>query len=176
MVVYDALACNSIWINHYLDLGVDVVVRIKKNKNNSLKEVKWITNKQDPVETWTDEKGFESIKVYDSVFEMDNVIQPLRFVKFAMKYSNKKRSQIMIVTTCMDMNLMTVFKMIKARSDVENIFDNLKNECNLEHYYVHGGNGMEAILYLIFIANNLMQLFLVRRLKNKYETQREAVV
>lgn len=94
-----------------------------------------------------------------------------------MKYPNKKRSQSMIVTACMNMSLKTLFKMIKARWDIENcIFNNLKNECNLEHYYVHGGNGMEAILYLIFIANNLMQLFLVRRLKNKYETQREAVV
>ena len=38
-----------------------------------------------------------------------------------------------------------------------------------------GGNAVEAILYLIFIANNIMQLFLVRRLKGKYKTQREIV-
>jgi len=31
VVVYDALACNSVWINHYLDLGVDVIVRAKNN-------------------------------------------------------------------------------------------------------------------------------------------------
>ena len=175
IVVYDALACNSIWINHCLDLGVDVVVREKKNKNNSLKEVKAKTNKQDPTEIWTDEKEFESIKVYESIFEMDNVNRPLRFIKFAMKHSNKKRSQIMIVTTNMDMSLKTLFKMIKARSDVENVFNNLKNECNLGRCYVHGGNAVEAILYLIFIVNNLMQLFLIRRLRNRYQTQREIV-
>ena len=34
VVVYDALACNSLWIiNHCIELGVDVVVRAKKNKN-----------------------------------------------------------------------------------------------------------------------------------------------
>ena len=54
-------------------------------------------------------------------------------------------------------------------------FNNLKNECNLNHCYVHGDNGVEAILYLIFIANNLMQLFLIRRLKKNYKTQREMV-
>jgi len=149
IVVYDVLACNSIWITHCLDLGVDAVVRVKKNKNNSLKEVKAKTNKQDPIETWTGENEFDSIKVYESIFEMDNVDQPLRFVKYAMKYPEKKRSQIMIVTTNMDMSLKTLFKMIKARMDVENVFNILKNECNLGHCYVHGGNSVEAILYFL---------------------------
>ena len=82
---------------------------------------------------------------------MDNVDRPLRFVKFAMKYPDKKRSQIMIATTCMDMSLKTLFKIIRARWDVENCtFNNLKNECNLGHCYVHGGNAVEAILYLLF--------------------------
>ena len=36
-------------------------------------------------------------------------------------------------------------------------------------------NADEAVLYLIFIANNIMQLFLLRRLKRHFETQREIV-
>ena len=158
-VVYDSFACTSIWINHCLDLDIDAVVRVKKNKNNSIRQVKREVNKQDPVEVWTDEKELKSVKVCESEFMMDNVDQ--------------KRSQIMIITTNMDMSLKTLFKMIKARSDVDNVFNNLKNEGNLEHYYVHGGNGVEAILYLIFIANNIMQLFLIRRLKKRYKMQRE---
>jgi len=106
----------------------------------------------------------------------DNVEKLLRFIKFAMKHSDKKRSQIMIVTTCADMSLKTLFKMIRVRWDVENcIFNNLNTECNLEHCYVHGDNAVETILYLIFISNNLMQLFLIRRLKRNYKTQREMV-
>ena len=176
VVVYDALACNSVFINHCIDLGIDVVVRVNKNKNNSNRQVKIEVNKQDPIEVWTDEKGIESIKVYEKTFEMDNVDRPLRFVKFAMKYSDKKRSQIMIVTTNMDMSMKTLFKMIRARWCIENsTFNNLKTECGLEHCYTHGGNAVEAILYLIFIANNIMQLFLIRRLKGRYETQREIV-
>ena len=175
VVVYDSLACNSIWINHCMELGVDVVIRVKKNKNNNIRQIKKEVNKQDPIAIWTDEKVFESVKVYKSEFIMDNVDQPLRFIKFAMKYPDKKRSQIMIATTNMDMSLKTLFKMIKARMDVENVFNNLKNECNLEHCYVHGGSAVEAILYLIFIANNLMQLFLTRRLRQRYQTQREMV-
>ena len=57
VVVYDSLACNSPWINRCLGLGLDVVVRVKKNKNNSLKEVKVKTNKHDPIEIWTDDEG-----------------------------------------------------------------------------------------------------------------------
>ena len=68
-----------------------------------------------------------------------------------------------------------MFKIIRARWDIENsIFNNLKRECGLEHCFVHGENAEEAVLYLIFMASNIMQLFLVRRLKQHFTTQREA--
>jgi len=176
VLVYDALACNSKWINHCLKLGADVVVRVKKNNNNSIRAIKKKINKQDPIEIWSNEKGFESVKVYESTFKMDNVEQPLRFAKFAMKHKNGKRSQIMIVTSCMEMSLKTLFKMIRARWDIENsIFNNLKTECGLERCYVHGGKAVEAVIYLIFISANIMQLFLQRRLKKHYETQKEII-
>ena len=40
VVVYDALACNSIWINHCKDLGIDAIVIAKNNNNKSLRKVK----------------------------------------------------------------------------------------------------------------------------------------
>ncbi|WP_407312469.1 hypothetical protein [Desulfosporosinus sp. SB140] len=40
VVVYDALACNSVWINHCRNLGIDAIVRAKNNNNNSLRLVK----------------------------------------------------------------------------------------------------------------------------------------
>ncbi|WP_243450440.1 transposase [Desulfosporosinus sp. Sb-LF] len=107
---------------------------------------------------------------------MDNVEQLLRFVKFAIKHTNKQRTQIMMITTCMEMALKTSFKIMRARWDIENsIFNNLKRECGLEHCFVHGGKAVEAVLYLIFIASNIMQLFLFRRLKKHFTTQREMV-
>ena len=82
----------------------------------------------------------------------------------------------MIVTTCIDIALKTLFRIIRARWDIENsIFNNLKRECGLEHCFVHGGNAVEAVLHLIFIASNIMQLFLIRRLRNHFATQREMV-
>ncbi|TGE31290.1 spermidine/putrescine ABC transporter substrate-binding protein [Desulfosporosinus sp. Sb-LF] len=176
VVVYDALACNSIWINHCKNLGIDAIVRAKNNNNKSLRLAKKTVNKTEAVEVWVDEKGFEKVEVYQSTFTMDNVEQPLNFVKFAIKHKKKQRTQIMIVTTCMDMALKTSFKIIRARWDIENsIFNNLKRECGLEHCFVHGKNAVEAVLYLIFIASNIMQIFLVRRLRNHFTTQREMV-
>ncbi|WP_170932560.1 transposase [Desulfosporosinus sp. FKB] len=134
------------------------------------------TNKSKAVDVWEDEKGFEKVEVYDSTFTMDNIKQALRFIKFAMIPKDKKHSQIMIVTTCMDMSLKTLFRIIRARWDIENsIFKNLKSECGLEHCFVHGGKAVEAVLYLIFIASNIIQLFLLRRLKKHVKTQRELV-
>ena len=115
IVVYDALACNSVWINHCISNQVDTVVRVKKNNNNSIKEVKKKTNKMEPVEVWADENGYQEIKVYESFFHMDNVEQNLRYVKYAMKDNNKKRTQIMIVTTCHKISLKSIYKMIRAR-------------------------------------------------------------
>jgi hypothetical protein len=176
VVVYDALTCNSIWINHCKNLGIDAIVRAKNNNNKSLRLAKKTVNKTEAVEVWECEKGFEKIEVYESTFTMDNVEQPLRFVKFAIIHSNKQRTQIMMVTTCMGMALKTLFKIIRARWDIENsIFNNLKTECGLDHCFVHGGNAVEAVLYLIFMVSNIMQLFLVRRLRNHFTTQREIV-
>jgi len=81
VVVYDALACNSVWSNHCIKHGVDAVVRMKNNNKSSIKEVKKRVNKSEIVEVWTEEKGFEKIEVYESLFTMDKVLESLRFVK-----------------------------------------------------------------------------------------------
>jgi len=82
----------------------------------------------------------------------------------------------MIITTCMDVELKTLYKIIKARQDIENsIFHKLKTECGLSHRYVHGGNAIEAVLCLIFIATNYVQLFYHRRIKRSLKTQVELI-
>ena len=131
VVIYDALVCNSIWINHCIELGVDSVIRAKYNNNNSLRQVKKKVNRLEAVEVWIDEKGFENIKVYESTFKMDNVNRPLRFVKFLMKYPDGNRSQIMIVTTCTYMDLKTLFKIMRTMWLI--ILNKLKKECGLDY-------------------------------------------
>ncbi|WP_242966795.1 hypothetical protein [Desulfosporosinus sp. FKA] len=70
VVVYDALACNSVWINHCKNLGIATIVRAKNNNNKSLRSARKKTNKSKVVDTWEDEKGFEKVEVYESTFTM----------------------------------------------------------------------------------------------------------
>lgn len=74
---------------------------------------------------------------------------------------------MLVVTTAKDMCIKTVYKIMKARWNIESrVFNNLKNNANLNHCFTHGGNVAEAVIYLMFIASNLLQLFKVRRLRN----------
>jgi hypothetical protein len=86
IVTYDALACNSKYINHCIEEGVDTVIRVKKNNNNSIKEVKSRVNKKEVSEIW-DNKS-EKIFVSEEIFYIKGVDKPLRYVKFAKRKAN----------------------------------------------------------------------------------------
>ena len=97
-------------------------------------------------------------------------------IKIAKKNENGSRTQTLLMTTSMTISTKTIYMIMKSRWDIENsVFNNLKNNANLNHCFVHGANAVEAILYLIFIANNLFQLFKQRRLKNHVSNQIELV-
>ena len=174
VVTYDALACNSIFLNECIALNIDAVIRVKDNYNLSIRKVKTLTNTKQPTRSWRD--GEYEITAFESMFHMDGVQSQLRYVKFAKRKSNGERSQVLIVTTAIDMSIKTVYRIMKARWNIENqVFNNLKNHANMDHCFVHGGNAVEAILYLMFIASNLFQLFKTRRLKNHVPIQIELI-
>ncbi|MFT5871834.1 MAG: putative transposase YbfD/YdcC, partial [Clostridium sp.] len=116
------------------------------------------------------------IKAYEKNFNMNNVDKPLRFVKFIKKKNDKKYSQILLISTSFEIPLKVLYKIISARWDIENsVFNNLKTYCALDRCFVHNINAIEAILYLMIIASNLMQLFINRRLKSFIKSQKEVV-
>lgn len=128
IVVYDALACNFIFIKECIKLGIDAIVRVKKTTNLSLKEVKRITNKTDRVLKFI--KNGYKIKVYESTFYMNDMDQPIRCIKYTKERkvgTETKRTQMLIITTCMDIKLETLYRIIRARWDIENkVFNNLR--------------------------------------------------
>ena len=81
IVVYDALACNSVFIKECKKLGIDAIVRVKKTNNLSLKEVKRQTNLTDKVLRFK-EDGYD-IEVYESLFYMNDMNEPIRYIKYA---------------------------------------------------------------------------------------------
>ena len=179
VVVYDALACNSNWINHCKENQVIPVIHVKDNNVTSVKEVKTRINKSIVKEVWQDEKRACEVKAYEETFIMDEITEPLRFVKFSKKTRQGKYSQVLMVTTDLNISLQTLYKMIHQRWDIENsLFNKLKTYGALEHCFVHHPNAIEAILYLMSIASNLMQLFVFKRLSGieiKQFTQKEIV-
>jgi len=73
VIVYDALACNSEWINACIKCAIDTVVRVKNNNVNSIRETKYKVNKSEPIANWKAYDGYESIEVYENYFQMNNV-------------------------------------------------------------------------------------------------------
>lgn len=55
------------------------------------------------------------------------------------------------------------------------IFHKLKTECGLSHCYVHGGNAIEAVLCLISLASNYLELFYCRRIRRSLNTRIELI-
>ncbi len=82
VVVYHAIACNSIWMNTCIEAGIDTIVRVKNNNVESIKSIKKEVNKSDEIAVWTDIKGYENVKVFEGILSMKSVEKPLRFLKF----------------------------------------------------------------------------------------------
>ena len=168
VVVYDALALGSGWINHCKTHNITPVIHVKENNIKSIKDVKTQVNQSTEKETWYDEKRECEVKAYEQKFYMDDVQEPLRFVKFTKKKSVTDRSQVLLVTSDFHIPLKTLYKIMHQRWDIENsIFNKLKTYGALNHCFVHHSNAIEAILYLMSIAYNLMQLFVFKRLSGK---------
>ena len=168
VVVYDALALGSGWINLCKANTITPVIHVKENNIKSIKDVKTQVNQSKEKETWYDEKRESDVKAYEQKFYMDNVQEPLRFVKFAKKKSVTDRSQVLLVTSDFDIPLKTLYKIMHQRWDIENsVFNKLKTYGAMDHCFVHHPNAIEAILHVMSIAYNLMQLFVFKRLSGK---------
>ena len=179
VVVYNALACNSSWINHCISNKVIPVIHVKDSNIISIKEAKTKINKSNIKEIWQDGKRNCEVTAYEESFYMDEVTEPLRFVKFRKKTKTNKYSQVLLVTSDFNIPLQTLYKMMHMRWDIENsLFNKLKTYSALEHCFIHHPNAIEALLYLMSIATNLTQLFIFRRLSGsevKLLTQKEIV-
>jgi hypothetical protein len=174
VIVYDALACNAPWINLLKSYRMDAVVRVK-NKNLLIYKAAKASFKNrtaDEIFEFSDSTSKTKISAWETTVKMKGVNEPLRYVKFLKKVTNtrtnkSKYTQICIITTSHTIPLETLFKIIKARWQVENnVFRQLKTQWHMDHCFIHDENGLEANLWFMIIAFNLMQLYFFRRLKD----------
>ncbi len=159
---------------------VTPVIHVKDNNITSIKDIKTKVNKSNVKEIWQDEKRDCEVKAYDEAFEMDEVAEPLRSIKYSKKTKQGKYSQVLLVTTDFNIPFQILYKMMHMRWDIENsLFNKLRTYSALEHYFVHHPNAIEAILYLMSIATNLVQLFIFRRINGtdiKLLTQKNSTI
>ena len=80
VVAYDALACNSPFINECRNLNIEAVIRVKKSHILSIKKVKKETNLKNHTHEW--QYGDQKVRAYESLFYMDGVERPLRYIKY----------------------------------------------------------------------------------------------
>lgn len=106
----------------------------------------------------TDSEIYVDIRIYKFIEVIETNI------KGKEKYSFR---EIFVGTTNKNMSPKTVLKIIHMRWNIENsCFHQLKTYCNMEHCFKHDPVAIEAILIIMFMAYNLIQAFLFKRLRN----------
>jgi len=168
VLTYDALALTSQFINGCLNLKIDAVIGVKKSYNLTIeltKKILLLNGMMINIE-------FGHMNQSLICWELNNLCD----IKFVKLHKNGDHSQMLVVTTLMNMSIKTLYKIMKAIWNIENrAFNNLKSNANLNHCFVHRGNAAEAVFYLMFIASNFFQLFKVRSLRNHVPIQKELV-
>jgi hypothetical protein len=132
------------------------------NKVDNIKTTVFYWFKDTKIEDSTvlanDPKRYVDIRVYKFIEVIESA------VKGEENYSFK---EVFIGTTNKDMLAKTVLKIVHRRWNIENsCFHQLKTYCNMEHCFKHGSVAIEAILNIMFMAYNLIQAFLFKRLRN----------
>ena len=125
----------------------------QKKKNSTVKVTEYekvITRK----ETWDDE------------FDLTGYQGKVRVIK--SKETSDKDQEIYVVTNMLDHDVETILKIMHLRWNIENCgFRTLKQRYNLEHMFIGELNAINYIVQMIFMAFNLLELYLKIRLKNE---------
>lgn len=174
IIVADALYCKSTWIKEVLSIGMDVVIRVKDERLNILKDALSLFNMQDANINWTIKKGdkkYTIIKAWDEDnFEMPDSDIKVRFLRFIEEIHNGDKiefKEAWIITTDKFAAAETLWKIMHKRWHIENnAFHQLKTEWHLDHCFLHSPTGVETILLFLIIAFNLMQLYFFRCVRN----------
>ena len=125
----------------------------QKKKNSTVKVTEYekvIIRK----ETWDDE------------FNLTGYQGKVRVIK--SKETSDKDQEIYVVTNMLDHDVETILKIMHLRWNIENCgFRTLKQRYNLEHMFIGELNAINYIVQMIFMAFNLLELYLKIRLKNE---------
>jgi hypothetical protein len=173
VVVVDALYLNGPFISSVQSLGIDVVVRMKNERLEIMKDAMGLFKNQDPEYVWEVAKGSTTIQIQcwraPGIY-WSNLHHPLCVYLFKERISkpgkNDEMKDIWVATTIdQERQYETIWEIMHKRWDIENCgFHQLKTQCNINHCFVHNPTAIEAMLMLTVIVFNLLQLYIHCRL------------
>ncbi len=181
VIVADALYAASSFINEVESQGKWVVIRVKQESRQIIKDAEGLFSKRGPDyegKGLDDFKGSRyDVRIWDEEgFTIwDGVRAPLRCLKVEEVRHSVKNGELVsesktshIVTTCPKglVKSLTVWKIMHARWDIENeVFHEAKTYCSLGHCFIHDEVATEVLWNLQVIALNLLLLFRYRALR-----------
>jgi len=125
------------------------------------------------VKTTEYEKVVTRKKVWEDEFELAGYKGKVRVIRSKeTSYKGKKiqEQELYVVTNMLEHDVETVLKIMHLRWNIENCgFRKLKQRYNLEHIFVGELNAINYIIQMIFLAFNLLELYMKIRLKEKLD-------
>jgi len=173
VVVVDALYLNGPFISSLYSIGIDVVVRMKNERFEIMRDAMGLFKKQEPEYIWEVAKGSITTQIQcwraPGIY-WSNLEFPLYVYLFKEKISKPNKDdeikEVWVATTMdQEKQYETIWEIMHKRWDIENCgFHQLKTHCNINHCFVHNPTAIEAMFMLTLIVFNLLQLYLNCRL------------
>ncbi len=184
IVTVDSLYAQAPFINEVLRQGKDIVVRVKQENYNIIKDAEGLFKQREPdyrrqdvklkaasrvqydIALW-DEEDFTSWERVEGSLRCIKVRETCRTINAAGEEVSCDCIETHLVTSCPQASVpaQVVWEIAHRRWDIENSgFHFLKHHFRLEHAYTYNPDGMQALLKLFAIAFNLFQLFWHRNL------------
>jgi len=157
-----------------------VKTKIRKEKREitdaKLGEKKFISEKvQTRKNSTVTIKEYERVvarkEVWDDTFELTGYKEPARVLRSKETiYRDGKeiKQEIYVVTNMLNHDVETILTIMHLRWNIENNgFRNLKQRYNLNHIFIGEINAINYMVQMIFLAFNLLELYMKIRLKEK---------
>lgn len=117
------------------------------------------------------EKVITRKKVWSDEFDLTGYKEKVRVIRSKeTSCKGKKNQELYVVTNMLDPDVETVLKIMHLRWNIENCgFRKLKQRYNIEHIFIGNLNAINYIFQMIFLAFNLLELYLKIRLKEELD-------
>ena len=166
IIVADAMYLDSNFLKAVKEEGYESIIRLKDNRKAVIEEAEGLFKMQEEKQFNIGRK--KEVKSWSEIIEYKGI--KIKVVKFEEKELNSKKTDVIyVISTSLNMNEITINKIIHARWDIENDgFNELKNHWNMNHCFMADEKAINVILQMIIMSYNLWELYIYVHL-HKFE-------